>query len=248
MLLFCLACTAPPPEPPPRPPTASQAPPASQKKEIWIDSVTAGNPVVVRGHARTFENAVSVLARGTDDKVIREVHVMSDGEMGHHNPFEAELWLIRASTFVTVEAFEYSAKDGSVQSLATEDVDLPKETISAKLVFPAGDCTRFTTVTRTMPKSVSVARLLIEALLAGPMPAEKRKGASAPFPPDSAVKSVALREGVLTVDFHERLQNVGGSCAATAIRESVTRTLKQLPNVTRVVIKAGGSEALALQP
>jgi hypothetical protein len=57
-----------------------------------------------------------------------------------------------------------------------------------------------------------------------------------------------LRYGTLTFDFIERLQNVGGSCAAQAIRESVTQTLQRLPTVLRVVITAGGSEKLALQP
>ncbi|MGZ8851164.1 MAG: GerMN domain-containing protein [Thermoanaerobaculia bacterium] len=53
---------------------------------------------------------------------------------------------------------------------------------------------------------------------------------------------------MLTVDFNERLQNVGGSCTVTAIRESVTKTLQRLPTVKKVVITAGGSEKLALQP
>jgi hypothetical protein len=59
---------------------------------------------------------------------------------------------------------------------------------------------------------------------------------------------VILRNGTLTVDFNHRLQNVGGACAATAIRESVTRTMKALPSVQRVIITAAGSEKLALQP
>jgi hypothetical protein len=68
------------------------------------------------------------------------------------------------------------------------------------------------------------------------------------FPRGSDVKSVVLRDGTLTVDFNERLQNVGGSCVASAIRQSVTRTLQQLPTVKQVVITAAGSEKLALQP
>ena len=57
-----------------------------------------------------------------------------------------------------------------------------------------------------------------------------------------------LRDGTLTVDFNERLQNVGGSCRAQMIRAAVTETLSRLPSVKKVVITAGGSETLALQP
>lgn len=68
------------------------------------------------------------------------------------------------------------------------------------------------------------------------------------FPRGSALRGVNLRNGVLTVDFNERLQNVGGSCAAQAIRASVTETVRRVPGVQRVVITAGGSADLALQP
>ena len=84
-----------------------------------------------------------------------------------------------------------------------------------------------------------MARLLVEALMTHPR---------TPFPRGSDVEGINIEGGVLTVNFNERLQNVGGSCAAQAIRASVERTLAQLPTVDRVVITAGGSEKLALQP
>lgn len=90
-----------------------------------------------------------------------------------------------------------------------------------------------------MPKTPAMARLLVEALLSD---------ARSPFRKGSDVESVILRDGVLTIDFNERLQNVGSSCAALAIREVVTRTLRQLPSVKGVVITADGSKDLALQP
>ena len=84
--------------------------------------------------------------------------------------------------------------------------------------------------------------------MAGPTGEERSAGATGPFPRGSRVESVILRQGELTVDFNERLQNVGGSCRALGIRESVTRTLSRLPAVRRVIITAGGSAELALQP
>lgn len=230
-------------------PLPSDAVPSGRRgaANISIEDVAVGNPLVVSGRARTFENTVNLRARaGTE--VLSEEYVTSVGELGTHNPYRAELWITRQpGDSVTVEAFEYSARDGSVQSLVSRAVsfDIPATTV--KLYFPTSDCTRIAEFSREVP-SAEMGRLLVEALIDGPAGPERQGGASPAFPTGSAVRSVILRQGVATVDFNERLQNVGGSCAAQAIRESITRTLQQLPTVTRVVITANGSEALALQP
>jgi hypothetical protein len=266
--LFAFVCCTPAPErvrdastPPATSPTATTAgqtqPPPPEPKgedlgprpEITIDSVAGGNPLEVKGHARTFENAVSLRVRDSQGRLITEDHTTSVGEMGKHNPYEAKVWIVRdPGPRVTVEAFEYSAKDGSVRSLTATTVPFTVATIPATLFFPAGDCTRIQAFPARVPRSQAMARLLLEALLAGPDAASAAAGATAPFPKGSDVNSVILRNGVVTVDFNERLQNVGGACAATAVRESVTRTLKELPSVKSVVITAGGREDLALQP
>ena len=225
--------------------------PASvDSQEIYIDGVTPTNPIRVTGRARTFENTVQVRARDANGRVIAQEFTTSVGEMGHHNPYSAQLWITRdPGTRVTVEAFEYSAKDGSERSLTGTVVPYAVARTPVTLVFPVGDsCSTTTAFTRSVPKATALARLLVEALVAGPNDSEKGAGAAAPFPRGSRVNGVALRDGTLTVDFNDRLQNVGGACAATAIRNSVTRTLAQLPTVRRVVITAAGSEGLALQP
>jgi hypothetical protein len=234
----------------PASPEPKPDPEPARSLEIYIDSVVAANPIVVSGRARTFENTVQVRARDDEGKIIAAEHVMSVGEMGHHNPYTAQLWITRdPGPRLTVEAFEYSAKDGSVRSLTSKVVPYGVERMRLSLHLPVGtDCVSTRAFSRLVPKSVSMARLLVEALIAGADDAEKAAGAVSPFPPGSDVNSVVLRDGVLTVDFNERLRNVGGSCAATAIRHSVTRTLSQLPPVKSVVITAGGSEKLALQP
>jgi hypothetical protein len=218
--------------------------------EIYIDSVVPTNPLVVFGRARTFENTVQLRARDSNGNIISTEHVTSVGEAGHHNPYIGQLWIARdPGPRLTVEAFEYSAADGTVRSLTGKVVPYDGGRTRVTLDLPVGnDCVETRAFTRVVPKSVGVARLLVEALIAGPDAAEKAAGAVSPFPQGSDVTSVGLRDGVLTVDFNERLRNVGGSCAATAIRQSVTRTLARLPTVKRVVISAAGSEKLALQP
>ncbi|HEU4521980.1 MAG TPA: Gmad2 immunoglobulin-like domain-containing protein [Thermoanaerobaculia bacterium] len=211
--------------------------------EITITSAGGGNPLIVEGRARTFENNVVVRVRDARGRLIRETFTTSRGEMGQHNPYRAEVFITRdPGGKLIVEALEYSARDGSERSLVARTVDYDVDLIEATLYLPETnptDCSRVHPEQQSMPKSVSMARLLVEALIDHPR---------SPFPKGSAVDSIALRDGVLTVDFNHRLQNVGGSCAALAIRAAVEQTLKALPSIQRVVITAGGSEKLALQP
>ena len=231
--------------PPATPATSTTAPPVTSTKpeperNIYIDKVEIGNPVVVTGRARTFENSVSLRLRDQNGKLITEDFTTSDGEMGNHNPYRATLWVTRTpGSRVTVEALEYSAKDGSEQSLVSVTRPFGVMLADVRLFLPNKDCTGVTPHMRRLPKSISIARLMVEALMADP---------GTPFPKGSRVNSAILRDGTITVDFNERLQNVGGACAAQMIRQSVTQTLQTLPTVKKVVITAAGSEKLALQP
>lgn len=246
ILIFAVACSSPVQEPVAEAPapstqpsteTTSSTPPAA-RPEITIETVEVANPVVISGLARTFENNVVLRVRDARGELIAEDFTTSDGEIGHHNPYRGQVWLTRdPGAKITVEALEYSAKDGSERSLVRQQRAFSVEPIDVKLRVPNDDCTGLVDDARRVPKSVAMARLLVELLLELPV-----------FPKGSGVNSVNIRDGVLTVDFNERLQNVGGSCAAQMIRASVTETLQQLPTVKRVVITAGGSEKLALQP
>ncbi len=232
-------------------PDAQQRPqqPGSQQANISIEQVELGNPIVVTGRARTFENNVALRVRDARGTVISESFTTATGELGHHNPYRGTLWLTRdPGSRVTVEALEYSAKDGSEQSLVRVQRPFNVELVGVQLAFPDNTCNRVKAFTRPIPKSLSAARVALEALLAGPTTEEKAGGAVAPFPKGSRVESVNLRNGAITVDFNERLQNVGGSCQASMIRAAVNETLQRLPGVKSVTITAGGSEPLALQP
>lgn len=253
------------PAPPPAtqsPATQSPAPPAgetsapppvqatvAEERNITIGDVEVANPLVVSGLARTFENNVVLRARAADGSVIVEGFTTATGEMGQHSPYRGSLWLTREpGDRVIVEALEYSARDGSETNLVRVETPFDVQPVEATLHFPDENCTGVKPYTRRMPKTISMARLLVEALVQGPTAGERARGAAVAFPERSAVQSVILRDGTLTVDFNERLQNVGGSCRAQMIRAAVTETLSRLPSVKKVVITAGGSETLALQP
>jgi Immunoglobulin-like domain of bacterial spore germination/Sporulation and spore germination len=221
----------------------------AEKPNITIDKVEIGNPLVVSGLARTFENNVVFRAKGADGTVLAESFTTSTGEMGHHNPYSGSLWLTREpGQRIVVEALEYSARDGAETNLVRIEEPFAVESIETTLYFPDEQCTGAKPYTRRMPKSISMARLLAEALVHGPTAGERARGAAQTFPEGSRVQSVILRNGVLTVDFNERLQNVGGSCRAQMIRTTVTETMRRLPTVREVVITAAGNDKLALQP
>ncbi|HEU4889228.1 MAG TPA: Gmad2 immunoglobulin-like domain-containing protein [Thermoanaerobaculia bacterium] len=221
----------------------------TEERNITISGVEIANPLVVSGLARTFENNVVLRARAADGSVIAEGFTTATGEMGRHSPYRGSLWLTREpGSRIVVEALEYSAKDGSETNLVRVEKPFAVAPIEAVLYFPDEQCTGVKPYTRRMPKSISLARLLVESLVHGPTADERKRGAAVAFPEGSAVQSAILRNGILTVDFNERLRNVGGSCRAQMIRASVTDTLRRLPAVKSVVITAGGSEKLALQP
>lgn len=231
------------------PAETAPAPKPAAVQNITIDTVEIANPLVVRGTARTFENNVVLRARAADGKIITETFTTATGEMGQHSPYTASLWLTRdPGTNVVIEALEYSAKDGSETNNVSVRKPFAMQTVDAVLYFPDENCTGVKPYTRPVPKSVSLARLLVEALVAGPTEDERKRGASMPFPDGSRVQSVILRDGIVTVDFNERLQSVGGACRTQMIRDSVTATLKRLPSIRDVIITAGGSRELALQP
>ena len=70
------------------------------------------------------------------------------------------------------------------------------------------------------------------------------------IPSGARLKSVAAdAEGIVRADFATTLdRGVGGSCRVAAIREQITRTLKQFPEVRDVVISVNGRTEDILQP
>lgn len=259
VVLFAAACGS-PPAPAPPPATPEPPPPShARTKSVTIASPADGepirsNPFVIRGTARTFENNVGLRVLDSRGTELAQRPVTALGEMGSFNPWSAEVYLTAMPVgAVTIEAVDLSPKDGSIISRAWVTAPFEVEPRQVQLFFSSnkdeGDqCVDVFPVTRTLPKSISAARLLLEALVAGPTAEEAKAGHISPFPEWSRVESVNLKDGVVTVDFNEQLRNVGGACRVSAIRAGVEKTLKTLPGVERVEITAAGSRELALQP
>lgn len=240
------------------PPALSQ-PAAGLESNVILGEPRTGttireNPFVVRGRARTFENNVEIRLENAAGQRIKETFATAQGELGSYNPFDKEIFLTSdPGESLTVTLIERSAKDGSIRTTDSRSVlvDIPKKPVT--LFYPSqkgdpNDCSSVDPVVRNLPVSISEARLALETLIEGPTRAERVIGATNPFPEGVEIRSLNLRNGTLTVDFGERLGNVGGSCRALAIRASIEHTLRGIEGVDRVVIRAMGSESQALQP
>ena len=214
----------------------------------------ASNPFMIRGTARTFENAVSLRVRDEKGQNLATGFTTATGDLGTFNPWEISLMLTtHPGKRLTIEAFENSARDGAEESLVRVDVPYSVAKTKYTLFFhdskrAPNDCSKVFPFVHEMPVSRSALRLVVEALMRGPSPAAKRQGAASSFPQGSEVRSVTIRDGAAIVDFNERLANVGGACRAQAIRASLDQTLTKLPGVKRVIVRSNGSEAVALQP
>lgn len=110
------------------------------------------------------------------------------------------------------------------------------------------DCTVVFPVRRAVSVEDGVEAAAVEALLGGPSDKEREAGYFTSFPDDVTLRSVALNEGILRVDFSKELKKVAGSCRVESIRAQVERTLMLLPGVKSVVISVDGKVDEALQP
>lgn|SRR3989338_8351903 len=75
-----------------------------------------GNPVIIRGQARVFENTFSYrIIDAADGTILLEDHAMASApDIGQFGIFEVKAtYNLPQSVIGTIEVFEYSAKDGS---------------------------------------------------------------------------------------------------------------------------------------
>jgi hypothetical protein len=226
--------------------------PAPPRPVVTIDRVAGSNPLTVTGVANG-SGTLELQVRDSRGRLMESSPIApAHDSRAAAGTFENEVILTTdPGSFLVVEVVDSAEPAHGTLASMTSPADM--DLVPRVLFFPqqlAADqpCDQVFALERRIPRTQSVARVLIEALIQGPTELEAKKGYSSPFPPGSAVRSLILRDGVATVDFNERLQNVGGSCRAAAIRSAVEQTLLALPAVRSVVITASGSRKLALQP
>ncbi|HEX21775.1 MAG TPA: hypothetical protein ENH19_03895 [Actinobacteria bacterium] len=101
------------------PPTVNSATSPNMDVIAPASGATILNPVVVAGNAVAFENTFQVRIKDGNGAVIKEVTTMTNApDMGQFGNFSVSISFPTPSTPTgTIEAFEYSAKDGTVTNL-----------------------------------------------------------------------------------------------------------------------------------
>ncbi len=219
----------------------------------------SGEGFVLRGRARTFENALSYWVMDKGGKPIAEGHLTAVGETGHLNPYTTEISIASSYTGpARLEVFQYSAKDGSRIDIATVPIVVTREKGAEEATLRVyfanarlngnGDCENVFSVPRSRGKTAAVAEAVLKELLRGPSVEEKAEGYASEIPTGTALRGVKIDKGVATADFSSALNRSAGSCRVAAIRAQIERTLKQFPSVKSVVISVDGNSSEALQP
>ena len=163
------------------------------------------------------------------------------------------MFAIIAVVLLTLVAASLAACRSSEENPAPvpKATDTPPVPLSVALFFPqdAANDIIFVMVRRNVDPRPSTAEAAIAALLEGPTAEEQASGLYSPIPEGTRLKSLSIAGGVARVDFDERMeQHQGGSVRVMAIRQMITRTLKQFPGVDDIIISVEGETEDILQP
>lgn len=95
-------------------------------------------------------------------------------------------------------------------------------------------------VAREVDGSRAVGATALEALLAGPTPAEQAAGFASNIPADTLLLGLDVADGLATVDLSGNYEAGGGTLSMTARLAEVVFTLTQFPTVDRVAFRLDG--------
>lgn len=125
----------------------------------------------------------------------------------------------------------------------------PSRTVQVKVFFPRSDpgvpCDRVFAVPRRV-SAPAVLKGAVEALLRGPIDAERRRGYGGWFSARTAemLRSVRLSQGVAYIDFRDFRRVIPGassSCGSALLLAQLDRTATQFPTVRRAIYSFNGS-------
>lgn len=107
------------------------------------------------------------------------------------------------------------------------------------------DCRAVYLVERLVPRTVAVATASLNALFAGPTPAEAARGYHSAFSSASAglLKSIRISRGSAFVDLQDlrtALSTVSSSCGAAEFQAQLTTTMLQFSSVKRLSLAIDG--------
>lgn len=213
------------------------------------------SPAIVAGTAIAFENAVSIVVRDSGGRVVGRGFATADAlDIGQPGAYRTAVsFTAPPGAALFVEVFEASAKDGTPIHMVRIPVRVASS-VTRYSVFLSKDgeqnnrCDIVHKVSRATPETRGVARAALLHLIAGPTQEEWEQGYRSILPSDVELQDITIANGVARVDFSPALNRVGGSCAVTAVRAQIEKTLRQFSTVSSVVISVDGDAETALQP
>ncbi len=141
---------------------------------------------------------------------------------------------------------------GTAEIVTMETVEPEESEVSIyftnSIVEPIVTCTEVMPVARKVEKTLSIATAAMEELLGGLISEEVSAGYSTEIPSGSKLNSLTIVDGEARVDFNSRINEGGGSCHFTALREQIRQTLLQFSTVKTVVISVDGRTENIFQP
>lgn len=225
------------------------------------ENAEIGLPVEITGVARVFENNLNVRVKDKEGNILGENNVTAlSPDIGKFGEFKFSLNYYEPKTEEGyVEAFDYSAKDGTVENLDSVSIRFGKVEAQIIKTFysntqkdPGGRyCSRTYAVDRRIPKTDAPARAALEEMLLGPTNAEGVAGyfSSIALYPKIEIQRLVIENSIANVDFNDALNmQGGGSCKVAAIRSQIESTLKQFTTIKKVVISVNGNIDEVLQP
>jgi len=131
-----------------------------------------------------------------------------------------------------------------------------EENVDVKVFFPNSklnpdmeDCKLVYPVTRTIPKTVAVAKAALEELIKGLTQEDKDDAYFTNINSNVKILGLSIENKVARVDFSKELEEgVGGSCKVDTIKAQIEETLKQFDTIDSVVISIEGKTEGILQP
>ena len=110
------------------------------------------------------------------------------------------------------------------------------------------DCSKVLAVKRIVPNAEILGPAATSVLLKGPTLEEAKAGYFSVINNNVIIQKFELKGTTAYVDFNQRFSETGGSCAVTAIRSQITKTLTNLPGVKNVVISVNSQTEGILEP
>ncbi len=236
-------------------------------RNIIVLSPVSGDKVgslfILKGKARVFENTfVYVLKDANGSEIYKDRGIANASDVNQYGDFEVKVPVpvSAGGKKVTLEVFDYSAKDGSIENLVSVPIEITtKKTMDINVYFtnnklnPEATCTKTSPIKRQILKTSEVAYMSLYQLIQGPSLFEIGDGYDTNISGQTRINSVNIKNGTAYVDFDEGLNAPAGgsittSCQATSIKSQIEATLKQFPSIKKVVISINGRTEDILKP